>query len=187
MELAERIDSINKQLRDEFGLESSINEPMFRVVFSDDQREMRLGDYNDFTPSGLFIRSVREVREVPKYQWIKARWVLEQLSVVPEVNMLELPTVKLSYEPLWIFENQSGDYLPPRYDAAKLIVDTMLAVKGKTSLRKYVDSEANTTTEGRQNEITKLQQELFGNETPATDALAHKTGVVVPHSYGDNK
>lgn len=176
MDLAERIESINRQLVDTFGLESSVNLPMFRVVFSDDQREKRFGDYNDFTPSGLFIRSVRETREVPKYQWIKARFVLEQLTVVPEVNMVEINT-KLSYEPLWVFENQSGDYLPPRFDAAKLIVDTMLAVKGRTSLRKYVDSEANTTQEGRNLQIKKLQEELFGNETPATDALAHHTGV----------
>jgi len=182
MELAERIATINRQLLEHYGMESSVNEPMFRVVFSDDQREMRLGDYNDFTPSGMFIRSVREVREVPKYQWIKARWVLEHLCVVPEVNMIELPTTKLSYEPLWIFENQSGDYLPPRYDAAKIIIETMLAVKGKSSLKKYVDPD---TSESRELNIKKIHEELFGNETPATDALAHRTGVVVPHSYGD--
>lgn len=187
MQLAERIETINRQLVDQFGLETSINEPMFRVVFSDNQLEKRLGTYTDFTPSGIFIREVTEVREVPKYQWIKGRWVLERLVVVPDVNMIELPTTKLSYEPLWIFENQTGDYLPPRWDACKLIIDTMYAALGKSSLRKYIDSEAETTKEGRDAKIQKLQEELFGNETPATDALAYKTGVVVPHSYGDIK
>lgn len=185
MELAERIDSINRQLKETYGLESSINEPMFRVVFSDEQREKRLGTYNDFTKSGIFIRTVTEVREVPKYQWIKSRWILERLVVVPEVNMIELPTTKLSYEPLWIFETQRGEYLPPKFEVAKIVVDTMYAALGKTSMRKYVDDEANTTKEGREAHIKEIYQDLFGNETPATDALAHGTGVVVPHNYGD--
>jgi len=187
MELAERIESINRQLVDLYGLESSINLPMFRVVFSDNQLEKRLGTYEDYTKAGIYIRTVTEVREVPKYQWIVGRWVLERLVVIPEVNMPELPMTKLSYEPLWVFENQSGDYLPPRIDAAKIIIDTMYAALGKSSMRKYVDDEANTTKEGRDIKIQKLQEELFGNETPATDALVYKTGVVVPNSYGEVK
>lgn len=173
MELSQSIETINKYLIDTFGLESSINKPMFRVVFSDDQYEKRL---TDFINGIQLLRP--EVRELPKYFWIKGRYILERLVVVPEINMPELPTSKLSYECIWIFENQSGtEALPPRIDACKIIVDTMYAAMGKSSLRKYIDEEANTTKEGRDAKIKQLQEELFGNETPATDALAYGTGV----------
>lgn len=181
MELNESIDSLNSQLVDLFGIHTETGDPMFQIVFSDVQFEMRKGEYNDFTPSGIFIRTVTEVRNAPKYQWIKGRWVLEQLCVVPEINLPELPASKLSYEPLWIFETQSGEYLPPRIDALKLIINTMHAALGHSSLKKYVDSEANTTKEGRAAMINELQAEMFGNETLVGDALAYKTGVIVPH------
>lgn len=173
MELSESIESLNRQLVDLYGLESSINQPMFRIVFSDEQREMRLTD----VVNGIqLLHPV--VRELPKYSWIKGRYILEVLVVVPEVNIPELPATKLSYECIWIFENQTGTKpLPPRLDVAKIAIDCRYAAMGKSNLAKYVDSEANTTKEGRSLEIRKLQEELFGNETPATDALAYGTGV----------
>ncbi len=178
MELSESIESLNNQLIDLFGLETNANMAMFRIVYSDNQYEKRRVDYYN----GVRLL-IPEVLEVPKYSWIKQRWVLEQLVIVPEMNMLELPCNVLSYEPLWIFETQRGEYLPPRIDAAKLIIDTMYAALGKTSLVKYVDSEENTTVEGRDARINQLQSELFGNETAATDALAYGTGVSVPSNY----
>lgn len=186
MELTESIDSLNSQLVDLFGIHTETGDPMFQIVFSDAQFEKRHGEYNDFTPSGIFIRTVTEVREAPKYQWIKGRWVLEQLCVVPEINLPELPASKLSYEPLWIFETQLGEYLPPRIDAAKLVIDTMYAALGKSSLANYVDSESETTKEGRAHMIDQLTQDLFGNETSTGDALAYKTGVTVPSNYKVN-
>ena len=53
----------------------------------------------------------------------------------------------------------------------------------RKSLAKYVDSEENTTPEGRDCRITKLQEELFGNETETGDALRYKEGIVVPTNY----
>lgn len=181
MELNESIESLNRQLQELFGIESTTGDAIFRISWAPKQREKRHGTYNDFTPGGIFIRTVTEVREAPKYQWIGPRYILERLVVVPEVSMSELPTTKLSYEPIWVFETQSGEYLPPRIDAAKLIIDTMYAALGKAGLRKYVDNEVNETQEGREHRIQQLQNELFGNETPATDALAYHTGVTVPH------
>jgi hypothetical protein len=54
---------------------------------------------------------------------------------------------------------------------------------GKKSLRKYIDDEKNTSPEGREQKISEMQAELFGNETDVGDALAYKEGVVVPSTY----
>ena len=92
MELTEPVDSINKQLVDHFGTDTITGLAMWRVVFSEDQFEKRLGTYDDFTPSGIYLRTVTEVREVPKYrQWIKRKYVLENLVLIPDINKKELP------------------------------------------------------------------------------------------------
>jgi hypothetical protein len=50
-------------------------------------------------------------------------------------------------------------------------------------LAKYTDTEENTTPEGRDQRISKLQMELFGDETETGDALRYKEGIVVPSTY----
>ncbi len=179
MELSESVESINRQLRDQFGISTESSEPIFRIVFSDHQKEKRLVDTTD---KGIVLLQP-EVREVPKYQWIRARFVLEQLVLVPDPNIKELPTSHVSYEPLWIFETQKGVYLPPRFDAAKLIIDTMYAALGKSGLKKYVDPKEGQTLDERKEEVEVIVKELFGNETETGDALAYGEGVSVPSNY----
>lgn len=188
MHLNESVESINSQLKDEFGVDTVTGLPIWRIVFSEDQFEKRLGTYDDFTPAGIYLRTVTEVREVPKYrQWIKQKYILERLVVVPISHEMELPTAKMSYEPIYVFQTGSGKYLPPKFEAAKLVVDTVYAAQGKGSLAKYKDPDAGLTSddliEKKTGEIDKLQSELFGNESFVGDALAHKEAVIVPRAY----
>lgn len=174
----ETVESINTQLRDLYGIDTITSLPIWRVVWSEDQFEKRLTNHSD---TGVILLTP-EVRELPKYrQWIKNRYVLERLTVIPEINADDLPTSKLSYEPVWVFEGKNGMFLPPKLEPAQLVIDTLYAAIGKSKLNKYVDSEENTTEEGRQSRIDKLQKELFGNETDVGDALAHKQAVIVPN------
>ncbi len=177
MELTERIESLNRQLQDLYGIDTVTGKTMFRIVWSEDQFEKRL---TQCTPEGLQLM-YPEVKELPKYkQWIKEKYVLERLVLVPDVNLSELPTQKLSYEPIWVFEDRYGNYLPPRLDAARLVVDSLYAKLGKPIVaRKDEDS----TVEGKAKRIQKLEEDLFGNENNTTDALAHGQAVVVPHNY----
>lgn len=176
MELVESIESLNRQLLDEFGLDSDTGRPIFRIVWSDDQYETRLVNHTD---SGIELL-YPEVRTVKKYPYIRDLYILERLVLIPDVNQRELPTAKLSYEPIWTYCDSDHSYIPPIWGATKFIVDTLYAAMGKKSLRKYVDSEKNTTPEGREERISELQAELFGNETETTDALRYKEGIVVP-------
>ena len=173
----EPITTLNQRLIDRFGLDSNTARPMFRIVWADDQTEKRAVEHLDSGIKLLFP----EVREVKKYSYLKGVHVLERLVIVPDEQQRELAGLKLSYEPLWVFVDASGNALFPKWEPTQLIIDTVMAAIGKTSLRKYTDPEL---SEGANEErITKLHEELFGNETDTGDALRYKEGVVVPPTY----
>jgi len=171
MEINESVESINRQLQDTFGVDSISGQPIWRIVWSEDQFEKRLCEYTD---SGIQLLTP-ELREVPKYrQWIPNKWVLEQLVIVPEVNLMELGGKKISYEPMFPFEDKNGNYLPPDLEVAKFVINSVYAAMGKSSLAKYKED---LTPEAREERLQHLERELFGNETRTGDALAHKHGV----------
>lgn len=175
MEISEDIETINSQLASLFGIDISSARPMFRVSWSEDQREQRFGTWEDFTASGVFVRRVTEARTAPKYSWIKERYVLERLVAVPEANQAELCGAKVSYEPVWVFRASDGKYLPPRLDVCQVIINTLYAALGKKKVGKFVDPEAGI--EAKSARVDKIMEELFGNETSEGDALAQKSGV----------
>lgn len=170
MELTEPVENINKQLVNLFGIDTITSLPIWRIVFSEDQFEKRKMTHTD---EGLQLL-YPQVREVPKYrQWIHRKYVLERLTIIPEINMDELPVNILSYEPLYVFEDKKGNPLPPKIEAAKYIIDTIYAAMGKSNLTKYVDPD-NNSDEARQNAIErvdKLEEEIFGQRSEERDAL----------------
>lgn len=175
----ETLEVLNQRLIEYFGIDTSTGDPIFRIVWSDDQTEKRLVPTLD---TGIQLLHP-EVREVKKYPYIQHLYVLERLVIVPEENIQELVGLKMSYEPIWVYCDQYRNPLPPIWNATKFAIDCLFAAIGKKSLRKYVEDEKNTTEEGRQQKISELQQELFGNETDVGDALAYREGIVVPNSY----
>jgi hypothetical protein len=173
----ETIQTLNRRLVDYYGTESSTDQPMFRIVWANDEREFRLvGEV-----AGITLL-YPEVREVTKYPYMKDLFVLERLVIIPDENAHELPAAKLSYEPLWAYCDANRNPVPPVWVATQFIVDTLYAALGKKSMARYVDSEKNTTMEGREQRIAEIQTELFGNETDTGDALRYKQGIVVPNT-----
>lgn len=186
--IIEPIDKINKRLEDHFG-KDDLNRSIWRVVWSDEQFEKQLLTH---TPEGLELIHPKWY-EVPKYKMmgVKERYVLERLVIVPVQNAHEL-TTKVSYEPMWVFEDKNGFPLPPKYEACELVINTVYAAMGKrTSEKLYHDPEEGKTTPEliyEHNErVKKLQQDLFGNETKETDAVRVGEGVFVPSNYGDKQ
>jgi hypothetical protein len=176
MEITETVETINRQLIDLFGVDTITGDPIWRVVWSENQFEKRLMDTTD---SGLSLLRP-EVRLVPKYrQWIKEKYVLERLVLIPEINIPELPSTKTSYEPIFVFSDKHDNYLPPRIDVAKIVIDTVYAAQGKSSLAKYTDNP----DEEQRKSVEDIYEYLYGDETDVTDALRYKTGVVVPRGY----
>lgn len=171
MDIPIEVIRINQHLIDHFGLETSTGQAIWRCVWSDDQYEKRL---IHTTPEGLIL-SYPEVKEVPKYDYFEHKYVLERLVVVPEIQERELPVSKLSYEPLYIFEDVYGNALPPKFEACKFVIDAIYAAQGKKSLRNYATIEGDPIKR-----FKELEEALFGNETEVGDALHYKEGIVVP-------
>jgi len=178
------IDLLNVQLDDIYGRLS--DRPSWRIVWSEDQFEQRYGTYEDRTPEGFFIREVTERRNVPKYrQWVHLKWVLERLLVVPDEDP-DHPTIdsKLSYEPLWVYENDS----PPDWGSVKFVVDQVydnMAQKNNRMGPKYKDPRLDNklAPELQEAHLQEIEADLFPNETDIGDALAYKQGVgyTTPH------
>lgn len=166
------VEYINRQLRDRYGFASD-NRPIFRVVWSNDQTEIRKIEYSE---AGIFFTTPR-IERVKKYSWIVDKWILERLVEVPLQQQEEIPESALSYEPLWVYETNSGIRLPPDLDVALFVIDTMYAALGKKSLSDRVDKEKENPIEARRDRINKLEKELFGDETAIGDALSQHRGV----------
>ena len=172
MELTEKIESLNQQIRDLYGIDSVNSLSMWRIVWSETQFEKRLTEYSD---SGIALL-YPEIRELPKYrQWITEKYVLERLVVVPTVNLKELGGVQVSYEPIYVYMDKGQNYAPPCIEVTQFVIDTIYAAEGKHSMAKYKDN--GETPDKREVRLQRIERELFGNETDTGDALAHGEGV----------
>lgn len=163
----ESVEVINQRLLDQFGRFED-GRPNWRVVWSDDQLEKRIVTH---TPEG-FILPNPEVREVRKYSYIIARYVLEKLVPVPQVDGNDLIT-KTSYEPIWTFEDSHGNALAPIYDAITLLIKVVsenIYRAGRNVPYKTPEGMGNTAEECKAR-AEKLYEELYGNDSPITDAL----------------
>lgn len=165
------LDEINNRLKDQYGLFESTF-PYFQLVWSDDQYENRKMTH---TNEGFELIHP-EVRLVPKYRhYIRERYILEGLRSTIEQRETDL-VEKITYEPIWTFEDKNGNFLTPIWKAIWYILETVRhnqenAGKGA----KYKDPEL---IEGAEEARYKeLYEALYGNETPLTTALSHRSGV----------
>lgn len=172
MELVEEIEILNKRLLDTFSKDYITNQPNFRIVFSDDQFEKRL---TDRTKDGFQLLTP-VMMELPKYkQYIHSKYIIENLFVVPPSHAHELAE-KTNYEPVWVFEDKDGNYLPPKWEVCLIVINSLLAARGKPAgYAKY--KESIETDEMKEERIKNLEKDLFGNETRITDRLAIQEGV----------
>lgn len=188
MELTETIERINSQLVNLFGIDTITGQPIWRVVFSDDQYEMRETEYTD-----AGIRLLRpEVRLLPKYkQWIHSKYILERLVIVPETNLKELAGSKISYEVIWVFADKNDNYLPPRVDAAKFIIDTIYAAqygtrkKGSSLTEKYLDEDKTQgdSLANKDKRVDAMIEELFGEQSSLGGSTKTGETVIVPRNF----
>lgn len=172
----EDLDILNKRLVDIYGI--SFNDlPHFRVIWSDDELELRQMNYTD---DGRFLLPQPVVKQVPKYkQWVQHKYILEGLKEIPQYTETDLVS-KLSYEPVWVFEDKHGNALFPKWEAIHFVLDA-LQQSARAGYTKYKDPEVNETLEQKKIRIDGIVEELFGNETDTGTALAHKEAVVVPN------
>lgn len=170
------VERINNSLRDSYGIDTVTGQPMWRVVFSDDQTEKRITKFSDGGIELMFPES----REVKKYPWIKHKWGLEQLVLVPEHQQRELCGIKQSYEWMFTFHDKDGKPLPPKYEVCQFVINLIEMAKdnAQAGVAKYVEDP-----EAAKKELAEMEEYLHGNETDVADHLMYGTGVVVPSKY----
>lgn len=128
----ENVKHINKYLESTYG-RALDNKPKFRVAFSNDMFEVRTGLFERYTESGIFLGSAIETKKVPKYSYIKDKYVLEVYTrAFPEIfgrSIVQAEGIVKEgdfYEPLRVFRTKKGDYLPPNLDVCKIICDRFI-------------------------------------------------------------
>jgi hypothetical protein len=132
--------------------------PLFRLSWSPEQFEHRKGTFDEFTKSGLFLRQFVGVKLVPKYPYLEDRWVLEKYTEPDYLTLQELPDIKFTYEPFWVFEDKNRNYLAPTLKAVEFIVNwSRKDIKSTPTERKQVLEDA------RQAEINRCYDELDTN------------------------
>lgn len=184
--MAEKIETINEYLKVTFGIDTDDGQPIFRVVWSEDQYEKRETKYTDSGVELLYP----EVRLLPKYkQFIKDSYILERRVLVPDISKQELAGAHKSYEPLWVFRGTDGNPIPPAIIACKFVIDAVYAALGKKSLSKYKDPMEGLTQEEayelNKQRIDKIQEELFGDESGLLGDTIDASGstIIMPKNY----
>lgn len=182
------ITKLNKQLEKEYGLGFSENglqmgagnRPLWRIVWSLEQTERRLGTYRDFIPgTNILLREVTEIREVPKYPWVKPRWLLEKLMYAPCPDLPETLD-KPHYELIYVYQNLADEFVMPVWELTKFLIDNInLGAEEAARRNPYMNPEkweALMHEEDRKKE-EKIYDELLQESSPIASALGDKEGV----------
>lgn len=165
------IQEINKKLEDYYGKDLYGN-PKFRLSWSNFQVEKRKGTFNEFS-GDLFVRQTTGVKEVKKYPYIDSRWVLEIISPNPYDDV----DTKLSYEPLWVFQNAHGDYVEPIWRAVNFVITCYLNPQKLTPGQIESEDEREFAKE-----VLYFENLLAGESSWVSNALITGEGVVVPEN-----
>jgi hypothetical protein len=190
---------INQQLKDKYGLDTVSGLPIFRNSWAEDQFENKFGTYEDRTESGIYLRTVTEVRKVRKYPFDDGKYILERLVVIPETDKGELVGAQLSYEPLWTWEDRKGNPLPPKINACEFLIQNVLAAqavakmmitgdmqKDRPTMARYTDPENSqeASIELKRKRLIEIENELYGDEAGQIGLdLAIGQAVTVPSNY----
>lgn len=168
------VKEFNKKLRHEFGL--LYDQPRFRLVWSEDLLETRQGAVETFY-GHIFVKRETGFHQLKKYSYLKDRWILEQsnLSLNPELTQV------VGYEPVFVFQDNQGNYLEPVWRAIYLLVDSIMNPR-KLSPSDLAEEERTQ----QEKEIAFFEQYLSGETSYVASMLANKEAVVVPSNYGVN-
>jgi hypothetical protein len=159
------------------------DKPLFRLVWSDDQKELRMRTCRQYS-EGAFIREIQETGLTEKYSWLPERWVLEQWFP-PEVSQTdELPESCLgSYEPIYVFDRK-GEALPLALEPVQFVVRTALRPKRSGMFRKSLSEEVRAQKEkaARQADL-----DLLNDEGPLVSQFHDGSAILMPGKRESNE
>ena len=177
-------DDINKRLLEYYGRDVVWNRPIYRVVWSSSQRETRFAEYEDWYNQVIFLRKVKEWRETLKYPQNPDRWVLERIFPNPRQDEL---LGEFSYEPLFVFQDKNGNYLPPVWNAINLILYTLHTQNAKKA-KSNEEMELSKEKEAARREEEEILDSLIQSDYELASKVHDGEGIFVPSNslIGDN-
>jgi hypothetical protein len=120
------IDSINATLLERYRVLDG--RPIYRIVWSDDQMELRKGNYNEFY-GHIFLRNYTAIKWIKKYwNYNTPRWVFEKLVFIAGNKALKEMQDELvqsgngTYEPIYSFVDKDENPLPVVWEVVEFML-----------------------------------------------------------------
>jgi len=113
---------INRRLLHLHGRDTTYSQPNWRVIWSETLVEKREGEYEDFTPAGIYLGTKKGIREVKKYDYLKPCWILEKFHQVFDRGTYDEVREPYTFEPVYVFLDKNDNNLPLNWKAIEIIV-----------------------------------------------------------------
>lgn len=170
----ENVTLINKKLKELYGTALD-RTPKYRVVWSEDLIEKRIGRIDKYTANGIYLGSEDGIHEVKKYSYIKDRYILETYDPAFKANQ-ELARSD-GYEPIFVFDKR-GEYLKPYLWACEFIINAILNRSNVKRTEKMDESDDRALMDLEQAEYFDfLTQE---GTSPLGSRFSNKEAVILP-------
>jgi hypothetical protein len=171
---------INKFLSKFGTIPNEPKKPLFRLVWTDEQIELRRGTYNIYY-GDVFLRTETGVLTVPKYPHLKGRYIIERWYP-PEIYFTpELPeSVNGGYEVKFIFEDKNYNRLPLRMRVVEILINSWMKPDPSMLARMSRDKQL---AEDKEKESYNKDIEEMDVSSDIMSNLHFGEGIIVPASY----
>lgn len=149
---------INQRLLRVYGRDTIYDQPNYRVVWSEQLTEKREGEYEDYTPAGIYLGKKTGIREVKKYDYLKPCWVLEKFHPTFTRGTYDEVHEPYTFEPLYVFLSKSDEQLPLIYRACELVIQTFMNAE-----RQHIDMQA-AEEKAKKDEVDRTRDILHADD-----------------------
>jgi hypothetical protein len=172
--MTEEHKDLNKFLRESYG-KTVTGKTNFRLVWSEDIFEKRLGEFNEFYGK-IFLRTIKGIRELRKYNYIHNRYILEGWIDGDLSSNGEVPEATHGdYAPIWVFEDNKNN---PLTVTRKVLSFIIASIQGRVKRDDEIDEKTLEDLEiARTIESFDDHPADFSTSGPTRNAIGYNKGL----------
>ena len=159
----------NNLLSERFGLLGE-GRPLLRLSWTTDQTEILDGEHEVYSEAGIYLRTERGPRRVPKYPLVMNRYCIEKCEPAPKW----LPEFEYTYEAFYFFQDKDGNYLEPIEEAVCAVGRAFLVERYPHVSEKLWREEA----EAKERKTVEYFKEVLDDTYPWLVNQLHHGGAV---------
>ena len=181
------IDELNTRLAKQYG-KNLLGQPHFRLVWSEDLYETRVGQFNIFS-GPIFLRTHVGAKQVKKYNYIKERWILEMWKLAHCQPTIELPEPD-GYECIYLFEDRFERPLPVVFEKIeKFLFFVLNPQMDYVQMKQYLEDVG---LKMEQDDINYFDQMISDNSSYELHKRhfgerISNAGIIIPEGVDDGK